>query len=823
MALFDSIRAGASAATESYQIERSLMFNDNDQTDLKRTPSSSGDRRTMTFSFWVKHNTAGYEPEDGEDHYFYNANFGSNNPQSYMAWKKNRLAVEFVTGGSYSGSVATERRFRDVGGWFHCVVWIDTTQSTSSNRVRFYINGVEETDRVGNNVSLQYPSQNFETAFGADCEQVIGEYFGGGGSHNYDGYIAEFHYVNGSTVAPTEFGEYDDNNSWVPIKYTGSYGTTGFYLKFTDDSNTTATTMGKDYSGNGNNWTPSNFNTHDISADTPTNNFCTMNINDKSDSTLITTEYGGRRVECRHGFRTIRGTFGVTSGKWYWEARLEDWSDSFIGITSVEEDIDGNTRGAETDQSAQIRQNNGDIRSNGNNSSYGNSQSNGDVLGFALDMDNGKFYISENGTFYNSGDPANQTNPAVTGLTKRICPACAPYDNKECYYNFGADDTFNGNETSQGNTDGNGIGKFRYAPPSGFLALCSQNLPEPTIPEGAKYFKAVSYTGNGSSSRDITGLDFQPDFVWIKSRDHNYIHQLYDAVRGAGKSMYSNHNFSEGVDVGLKAFNSDGFELGNLQNTNENGSEYVSWSWNAGGSTVTDSSGSISVNRRTNATAGFSIISYSGNNTSGATIAHGLGIAPKMLVVKSRDQNRGWNTLWDVGGSGAGPTKYVQWQQDHQPVDNSAWWNDTSPSSSVITLGNDNDVNDSSQNYICYAWAPVEGYQAIGRYVGNGSSQGTFINTGFRPAFLFIRRLDSTGNWILLDESRNASSSNGNGLEKRLLAESSNQESTAYVVAFLFSNGFQLQDMYDGSWNANGGNFAYLAIARHPYKFSNAR
>ena len=826
MALFDSIRAGSSAATESYQIERSLMLNDNDQTYLTFTPAAQGNRRKYTISWWMKHNTAGYEPEDGEDHYLFSARRGSNNPQTDINFKGNRLCFEGVTGGSYEYSVATERRFRDVGCWYHFVIQFDTTQGTAANRIKVWVNGQQETDFTGNNVGLSYPSQDFQTAFGTnEAEMNIGRTFYGENASNYDGYIAELHYIDDNTVAPTEFGEYDDNNVWIPKEYGGTYGSSdvGFYLKFTDDSNTTATTMGKDYSGNSNNWTPNNFNTHDISADTPTNNFCTMNINDKSDSTLITTEYGGRRVECRHGFRTIRGTFGVTSGKWYWEARLEDWGSSFIGITSVEEDIDGNTRGAETDQSAQIRQNNGDMRSNGNNFNYGNSQSNGDVLGFALDMDNGKFYVSENGTFYNSGNPANQTNPAVTGLTKRICPAAAPYDNKECYYNFGADDTFNGNETSQGNTDGNGNGKFRYAPPSGFLALCSKNLPEPTIPEGAKHFKAFQYTGNGSDDRDITGLDFQPDFVWIKARDANKIHQLYDAVRGAGKSMYSNHNFSEGTDTGLKAFNSDGFRVGTNTNTNNNGTKYVAWCWNAGGSTVSDSTGSITVNRRTSASCGFSIISYSGNNNSGATIAHGLGTAPKMLVVKSRSQNRGWNTLWDVGGSGAGPTKYVQWQQDHQPVDNSAWWNDTSPSSSVITLGNDNDVNDSSQNYICYAWTPVEGYQAIGRYVGNGSSQGTFINTGFRPAFLFIRRLDSTGNWILLDEARNASDSNGNGLEKRLRAESSDPESTAYVVAFLFSNGFQLQDMYDGSWNANGGNFAYLAIARHPYKFSNAR
>ena len=183
--------------------------------------------------------------------------------------------------------------------------------------------------------------------------------------------------------------------------------------------------MGKVTPGNGNNWTPSNFNVSDISSDTPTNNFCVMNINDKSNSTNLKIQYGGRRVFASHGFRTVRGTFGVTSGKWYWEARLETWSDSFIGVTNVEEYIGGTTRG-ETLNSAMIRQNNGDLRSNGSNSSYGSSQSDSDILGFALDMDNGNFTIAKNNSWFNSGDPANGTNPGKTGLTKRMCPAAAP-------------------------------------------------------------------------------------------------------------------------------------------------------------------------------------------------------------------------------------------------------------------------------------------------------------------------------------------------------------------------------------------------------------
>tara|TARA_B100001121_G_scaffold233026_1_gene206390 strand:- start:462 stop:2966 length:2505 start_codon:yes stop_codon:yes gene_type:complete len=834
MPLFDPIRIGAAGASTGYEIEKSLMLNDQRQTYLTFTPNQQGDRRTYTISWWIKFNTAGWEPEDGEDHYFISARRGSNNPQTDINFKGNRLCFEGVTGGSYEYSAATVRRFRDVGSWYHFVVQFDTNQGTAANRIKVYVNGQQETAFTGNNTSLSYPSQGFQTAFGTnEAEMNIGRTFYGASNNNLDAQLAEMHYVDGQIKAPTEFGEYDDNNVWIPKEYGGTYGSSdvGFYLKFTDNSNTTASTMGKDYSGNSNNWTPYSFYTYDISADTPTNNFCTMNINDKGESDQIKTQYGGRRVLINgNGFRAIRGTFGVTSGKWYWEARLETWEHSFIGITNTEEDLGGTTRAAETANTAMIRQNNGNIRTSGNtNVSYGSGQSDGSYLGFALDMDNGKFYISLNGTYFNSGNPANGTNAGKTGLNTtqgRIHPCAAPYDNKSCYYNFGADDTFNGAVSSQGNTDGNGNGVFRYAPPSGFLALCSKNLPDPTIPEGSKYFDVLLYSANNGShqAKTISGLDFSPDFVWCKNRSRNNRHALFDVVRGATKRMRSDGNESEVTDSDtLTSFNSDGFsigaDVGEYGVNADDGSNFVAWCWEAGSSTVSDSSGSITVNRRTSATAGFSIISYSGNNTSGATIAHGLGTAPGMLVVKSRSQNRGWNTLWNVNGSGAGPTRYVQWQRDHSPVTNSSWWNNTAPSSSVITLGNDNDVNDSSQNYICYAWANVEGYQAVGRYIGNGNILGTFINTGFRPAWVFIRRLDSTGNWILMDEARNP----GNPVNERLRAESNNGTSGSYNVAYFFSNGFQLQDQYDGSWNADGGNFAYLAIARHPYKTSNAR
>ena len=831
MALFDSIRLGSSQAT-GFEVKKSLMLNDQRQTDFKRTPAAQGDRRTLTMSFWAKHVDAANSENSNEDHYFYNANRGSNNPQTYLAWKNNSLAFEAVTGGSYEASVRTEARFRDPSAWTHYVFWLATNESTASNRVRFFINGDEETNKTGNNVSLQYPSQGFQTSFGTDeAEQVMFEYFGGGGSHNYDGYIAEFHYIDAANVAPTEFAEYDDNGNWVPKEYTGSYGSSdvGFYLKFTDNSNTTATTMGKDYSGNGNNWTPSNFVVSDISPDTPTNNFCVMNINDKSDSTQMKIQYGGRRALATHGFRSVRGTFGVTSGKWYWEARLETWEHSFIGITNAEEFINGGTtQAANTEQTAMIRQNNGNIRTSGStNVSYGTSQADGDILGFALDMDNGKFYISKNGTFFNSGDPVNQTNPAKSGLFKRIHPCAAPYDNKSCYYNFGADDTFNGAITSQGNTDSNGVGKFKYAPPTGFLALCSKNLPEPTVPEGKKYFDILLYTGNGGS-QSITGLDFQPDWLWLKSRSAESDQTFCDAVRGRAKLFYPSSTQQEntsGTNNDVVSFDSNGFSLGahdHTQSTNANGVTIVAWCWDTGTQTVTNNDGSISSQVRANPTAGVSVVSYTGTG-SNATVGHGLGVTPVAYFVKRRDNGSGatnWRVYHQNLDNGEDPEEFhLRLNSSDGQSGQSNIWNDTKPTSTTISIGTHASTGSSGGSYMAYVFAPVEGFSAFGGYTGNSSSNGTYINCGFRPAYIIVKKENGGEHWQQRDTKREPF----NVTDIRLEADERNAEGgqTNGDRLDILSNGFKARDSA-GQFN-DGHRYVYFAWAEHPFKTSRGR
>mgnify|MGYP003134489862 CR=1 FL=1 len=561
------------AGKKAYEIERSLRFNDGDSPSLTRSPSGDGNKQTFTFSWWQK-----ITQPDG---YPITFSVGSTSlTTGFWEMRLGSLGLYLRFKDSSTVVLNSNAKFRDPSAWYHCVIAVDTTKATNNERIRFYVNGVQLTSFENTN----YPSQNFSFRVNTTDQHQWG--YGKSSSGAVDGpldsYLAEINFIDGSQYDPSYFGETNAiTGQWNPKKYTGGYGTNGYYLNFSDNSGTTATTLGKDSSGNGNNFTPNNLVTGDSMPDSPTNNFCTMNPIDKSTDSRLTVTDGNLKVGTSHGFRTARATFGLSSGKWYWEARLITWSDSFIGITDTEENITSTSRGAETSNSAMIRQNNGDIRTGGSNSSYGNSQANGDILGFALDMDNGKFYISENGTFYNSGDPVNGTNAAKTGLTATVSPSASPYDNRSCYFNFGQDDTFDGNETSQGNTDANSLGKFKYAPPTGFLAICSANLPDPTILLPNKHFDTVLYTGTGATL-SISSLNFGPDWIWLKRRDSAHSHGLFDSVRGPNKLLYSDLTNSENQYGSLQSFNSDGFTLSTGGEGNTSSASYVAWNWNGG-------------------------------------------------------------------------------------------------------------------------------------------------------------------------------------------------------------------------------------------------
>jgi hypothetical protein len=333
-----------------------------------------------------------------------------------------------------------------------------------------------------------------------------------------------------------------------------------------------------------------------------------------------------------------------------------------------------------------------------------------------------------------------------------------------------------------------------------------------TIDKPSKYFNTVTYTGTGATL-SITGVGFQPDWVWTKGRSVAFSHYLFDSVRGTGKRLISNSTSNEDVSIfGVSSFNSDGFTLGTDTGANNSGSTFVSWNWLASNTTTSNTSGSITSTVSANTTSGFSIVSYTGNGTSGATIGHGLGVTPKMFIIKARGASVNWRVYHSSIGNTAGLALNTTGGSDT----NSGFFNNTSPTSTVFTVGDGSTVNTSSGTYIAYCFAEVKGYSKFGSYTGNGSTDGTFVYTGFKPAFIMLKSSSSGAvGWITHDNKRIGFNPNNYYVEPN----NSNAESADTDKILLLSNGFKLIST-SASWNSSGGTYIYMAFAENPFTSS---
>ena len=350
-------------------------------------------------------------------------------------------------------------------------------------------------------------------------------------------------------------------------------------------------------------------------------------------------------------------------------------------------------------------------------------------------------------------------------------------------------------------------------------------MPTPTIPAGNLFMNATTYTGNGSTQTIINGpagASFQPDLVWVKSRSAAFYHWLDDSVRGAGYALTSNTTDAEtNLSAYFTSFASNGFNLAGGSNAfNASATTYIAWQWKAGGTAVSNTSGSITSSVSANTTSGFSVITYTGNGSAGATIGHGLGVTPSMVIVKTRSivsPNYGWQ----VQHASLGATKFIVLNSTGAAITSTGMWNDTAPTSSVITLGNDWDVNKSGATYVAYCWTPIVGYSAIGKYTGNGNSIGPFVPTGFRPEFIMVKRSDSAADWQIIDTPRQPYN---NSTNNQLRPNSTTTESTSgsYYID-IFSNGFIDMTGASTNWNTNTGTYIYMAFAENPFKYANAR
>jgi hypothetical protein len=330
------------------------------------------------------------------------------------------------------------------------------------------------------------------------------------------------------------------------------------------------------------------------------------------------------------------------------------------------------------------------------------------------------------------------------------------------------------------------------------------------------YFNTKKYSGTGSA-QSITGVGFQPDWCWIKnaSSGSNYSHTLTDAVRGVTKHSSTNNTNAEYTSTTeITSFDSDGFTVGTDVGVNSNGSTLISWNWKANGQGSANTDGTINTTYTSaNTTSGFSISQYTGTGAN-ATVGHGLGVAPKMVIVKRTNTTGGWT----VYHSSVGNTKYLYLHTTNAEATASSIWNNTSPTSSVFTVGTDGEVNASGSTYIAYCFAEKKGFSKFGSYIGNGSTDGPMIYTGFKPAFIIAKTYGFTGNWILWDNKRDGY----NETLKRVYPNLSTAEesSTAYGVDIL-SNGFKLRGTASNLWNSGNSTYIYMAFSEEPLVSSN--
>jgi hypothetical protein len=765
---------------------------------------------------------------------------------------------------------------------------------------------------------------------------------------NYpNAYLAEINFIDGQQLTPSSFAETNsETGQWVPIDTSGlTFGTNGYRLKFADNSGTTATTLGKDSSGNGNNFTPNNFSVaagagNDSLEDTPTNNFCTLNsiaLGQGNEQRATLSNGNLDFTESSSNNRTAVSTFGLKTGKWYFEFLSTNTGTFSIGWHDME-----NNQGS-------FYRNNGSYSSSfggGGTSGYASWTTN-DIVGVAIDFDSGKIWYAKNNT-WQSGDPAtgnSPTNTFTTGLTLHT----------EAF-------TDNSSGTKSGSFN-YGQRPFTYTPPAGYKSICSKNLPDPTILLPNKHFDTLLWSGNATTSdRSITGLNFQPDWAWTKTRNHAYHHALFDAIRGPANRLNLDQDYVENFTSGGSLASFDAPTSGNNNGGitwdygtgnewwNVSGKNYISWNWNAGdtdsatyivkvvsdsgnkyrfndfgtsavtldlaeggtytfdqsdssmsshpmqlsttangthgggsaystgvtyeldGSTVTASAfisgfssassrkliitvaasapnlnyycyyhsgmgGAINTNStlgssnfegntqatvKANPTAGFSIISWTARgNSSGTydTFGHGLGVRPNWLILKSRNQTGNWN-VYNSNFSSAN-NKILQLSNTIAETTSSNYWgaDNTTPSSTLVNVNQGNYANSASHTFIMYAFSEVTDYSRFGSYSGNGSTDGTFVFTGFRPAFVMIKRINATDHWNVTDNKRG----NFNVIDEALYANlDSTEDSGSYNRIDYLSNGFKYR-ANNSQANESGGQYVYFAFAESPFKNSRAR
>jgi len=772
-----------------YNLTKSLRFRASASAYLNRTPASAGNLQTWTYSVWVKR---GLLTSGGSLQLL--SIGAASNARTELFFDPTSIDLFSNNAGS-TMEVTTSAVYRDASAWYHIVVAVDTTQATASNRVKMYVNGSQITAFSAAN----YPSLNYNTYVNSAGLHAIGRQQNVA-SNYFDGYMAEINLIDGQQLPVTSFGSFNSlTGVWQPVKYGGSYGTNGFYLPFTNTTSTT--TLGYDFSGNSNNWTTNNLSlttgsTYDSMTDVPTLTSATT-ANYAVINPLI-YRYTSGNSTFSNGNLTITGlntgnshfqlasiAIPSSSSKFYWENTLGTTSSgTYLGITQF-----SNFQSANWD--AWYDTINGVIYKGASSFASVATAASGDIVGIAYDS------TANTCAFYKN----NTLLTTVTGLTAaEQVPLMCTRQASVLNLNFGQQ-------------------PFTYTPPTGFVALNTFNLPTSTIVKGNTVMDATLYTGTGSALSVTNTAGFKPDLVWIKGRSFTSFNGWIDSNRGRAFDLYSNSTSAEetsGSTEDLTSFNTNGFSLGTSARfaSNNSGQTYVGWQWQAGqGSSSSNTSGSITSTVSVNASAGFSIVTYTGSGLN-ATVGHGLGVAPSWVIVKGRNLG---STNWFIYTATQGATKYLDFSSGTGGTDSSAW-NNTAPTSSVFSVGTSYYTNFALTTYVAYCWAEIAGFSKFGSYTGNGSTDGPFVYTGFRPAFIMIKRTDTGGtDWVTMDNKRLGY----NVTDVALNPNANYAENSGYATDFT-SNGFKLRTT-TSFLNGSGATYIYMAFAENPFKNALAR
>ena len=753
--------------TDSGVISNSCIFNGATNNYLSRTPSSNGSGTTLTFSCWVKRGNLGVR-----DIMFTNDFAAVGEVLQFDS--SNRLYYYKISSG---WSYITNRTFEDTSKWYHILISRDTNDSTAGDRVKIYVDG----DRITSFSSSSDPSSG---ATGYWNQTTLANVVGNTGNGSYIrgiGYLAEVNMVDGTALDPSVFGETDTSTGrWVPKAITGvTYGTNGFRMAFGSPS-----AIGDDTSGNNNDFSVNDLVASDLTTDSPTQNHCIMDPNDETGS--ITMSEGNLKITQGGAGDAIRGSLAPTSGKYYFEITATATGadgNGAVGIQQKNVPIDSSTSLATVNSETFIYRDDGYIVTGGQSASGYTNWGSTDVIGIAMDLDNHKLYFSVNGTYINSGNPANGTG-SVFNLVQNT--RYAPY----VVFQGSSGFVFDVNT---------GQRAFNTSAPTGFSALQQDNLP--------------------STDKGVSGL------VWMKNRDTTDAPQWYDSSRGKHLYFVTNSTAAQATATdGLQKFLAGGQQIEDSDAINTAGESFVSWNWVGNGATeVTNNDGSNTTTVQANTTAGFSIVKFTppSSGFDGITYGHGLTQAPEWFLWKRTDStsmrflcyhHRSYansNGGYALEFSASNANSAFNTEFGSTSVFTQA------PNATTFALRN-NSVTAGGQEHMAYCWHGVDGFSKFGEYTANNSTDGPFVYLGFKPKFLIIKS-SAAISWYVIDATRSPI----NPVTAGLTVDNSQAEFTNQFTIDFLSNGFKIRNnnsVYGTSTNSTSHDpYYYMAFAEHPF------